>query len=190
MWSIFPWGTGLEQGSTHRWAHFPPNCPKRSLLILIPLIGFRISYYTLDSPYLRSLIFLSYCNSCNRRNQPKSVPWRRILTRTRSRQLESLRRSPSSTSGRRWLENRKLYSNNGNFLPGCEGRSQAGCSSGDETAKKKSHRVQTLHVWPFWRKKSSTRRRRCWWWGRHQTTTNGRIINNSLWPPLQDDWPL
>ena len=42
-----------------------------------------------------------------------------------------------------------LYSNNGDFLPGSEGRSQAGCSSGDETAKKKSHRVQTLHVWTF-----------------------------------------
>ena len=143
-----------------------------------------------DSLYLQSLIFLSYSNSCNRRSQPKSVPWRQILTQTRSRRPESLRRSPLSTLGRRWLENRKLCSNNGDFLPGCEGRSQAGCSSGDETAQKKSHRVQTLHVWTFWRKKSSSRRRRCWWWGRHQTTTNGRIINNSLWPPLQDVWPL
>ena len=185
MWSIFLWGTELEQGSTHRWAHFPLIVP---FWFWFPWLDFPISnsllhfifYFNLmtrreDFPYLQSLIFLSYCNSCLRRSQPKSVPWRQILTRTRSRRPESLRRSPLSTSGRRWLENRTLYSNNSNFLPGCEGRSQAGCSSGDETAKEKSHRVQTLYVWTFWRQKSSSRRGRCWWWGGYQTTTDGRI---------------
>ena len=114
-----------------------------------------------------------WLQSFSRRSQQRRGKLRPSQIPTWLKLPESFPRSPLSMLGKRWLHDVKSFGCWCSAFAGCEVRAEAG--GGYKAAKKKSDRLQTLHVWTLWRQEPSPARRRWWWWG-HQRTIDGGVI--------------